>query len=104
MRRSGAGQGGAEGAGGEEGGGDSDGVVSTAVLEGENRDLIARMKNELDDARLVETKMSEVIRTADRRATQSAFESLLQAARPHLLRELIVFATSFASSLALAFL
>ncbi|CBJ27013.1 conserved unknown protein [Ectocarpus siliculosus] len=36
------------------------GVVSAAVLEGENRDLVARLKNELDDARLVETKMSEI--------------------------------------------
>lgn len=62
VRRRWAGQGRrAEGAGGDEGGGGSDDVVSTAVLEGENRDLVARMKNELDDARLVETKMSEVM-------------------------------------------
>ncbi|CAN0347024.1 unnamed protein product, partial [Ectocarpus sp. 8 AP-2014] len=47
----------------EEGGGRGSadgGVVSAAVLEGENRDLVARLKNELDDARLVETKMSEI--------------------------------------------
>lgn len=35
-------------------------VISSRVLEVENRDLVARLKNELDDARLVETKMSEV--------------------------------------------
>lgn len=51
-----------EAAVGEEMGGEGGGspVVSAAVLEGENRDLVARLKNELDDARLVETKMSEV--------------------------------------------
>ncbi|CAM9212754.1 unnamed protein product [Scytosiphon promiscuus] len=41
-------------------GGDAAPVVSAAVLEGESRDLVARLKNELDDARLVETKMSEI--------------------------------------------
>lgn len=35
-------------------------VISSRVLEVENRDLVARLKNELDEARLVETKMSEV--------------------------------------------
>ena len=59
VRREWAGQGGPETAGGGGRGGSED-VVSTAVLEGENRDLVVRMKNELDDARLVETKMSEV--------------------------------------------
>lgn len=60
-RRWAGGHGGAVGAGvgAEEGSGGSDDVLSAAVLEGENRDLVARMKNELDDARLVETKMSE---------------------------------------------
>lgn len=38
---------------------DSSGI-SSRVLEVENRDLVARLKNELDEARLVETKMSEV--------------------------------------------
>lgn len=36
-------------------------VVSTGALQAENADLVARFQNELDDARLVETKMSEVI-------------------------------------------
>lgn len=49
---------------GEESGEGSSPVVSTAALEGENRDLVARLKNELDDARLVENKMSEVSRAA----------------------------------------
>lgn len=44
-----------------EGGGEAAGsIVPASVLEGENRALVARFKNELDDARLVETKMSEV--------------------------------------------
>ncbi|CAM9496355.1 unnamed protein product [Pylaiella littoralis] len=59
----GQGQGGSvrKGEGGGGGGGASGpGAVTTAMLEGENRDLVARLKNELDDARLVETKMSEI--------------------------------------------
>lgn len=43
---------------GEEGA--SSPLVSSGTLELENRDLVARFQNELDDARLVETKMSEV--------------------------------------------
>lgn len=35
-------------------------MMSQGALELENRDLVARFQNELDDARLVETKMSEV--------------------------------------------
>lgn len=35
-------------------------LVSAGALESENRDLVARFQNELDDARMVETKMSEV--------------------------------------------
>ena len=35
-------------------------VVSAEIVEGENRDLVARLKNELDEARQVETKMTEV--------------------------------------------
>lgn len=35
-------------------------LVSSDALQAENADLVARYQNELDDARLVETKMSEV--------------------------------------------
>ena len=35
-------------------------VVPADILEGENRDLVIRLKNELDEARQVETKMTEV--------------------------------------------
>ncbi|CAM9864158.1 unnamed protein product [Discosporangium mesarthrocarpum] len=45
---------------GGEGEGGGLGENRRAVLEEENRDLLARLQNELDDARLVESKMSEV--------------------------------------------
>eukprot|EP00752_Nemacystus_decipiens_P018776 g16834.t1 len=60
VRRTWGGQASAEAWSAEHEGLGSEEVVSAAVLEGENRDLVARMKNELDDARLVETKMSEI--------------------------------------------
>lgn len=44
----------------EEDRGETSPAVPTGKLELENRDLVARFQNELDDARLVETKMSEV--------------------------------------------
>ncbi|CAM9455265.1 unnamed protein product [Choristocarpus tenellus] len=43
------------------GGGRAVSAEQQQVLEGENRDLLARLENELDDARLVESKMTEVI-------------------------------------------
>lgn len=47
-------------AGAGDGGTGNNSLKLSQVLEGENRDLVARFKNELDDARLVESKMSEV--------------------------------------------